>query len=51
MTRVASPPRGVINMGMADGHAEPVKLPRLWNYSWHAGWNLAAVPNPLPNPN
>jgi len=31
-------PPGAINMGLADGHAELVKLQNLWNYSWHRDW-------------
>ena len=30
---------GGINMGMADGRAQLVKLDTLWNYYWHLGWN------------
>jgi prepilin-type N-terminal cleavage/methylation domain-containing protein/prepilin-type processing-associated H-X9-DG protein len=29
---------GRINMGLADGHAELVKLQTLWNYYWHLNW-------------
>lgn len=29
---------GAINMGMADGHTELVRLEALWNYSWHRDW-------------
>jgi len=29
---------GAINMGLADGHAEQVKLQTLWNYYWHLRW-------------
>jgi len=47
----ASPPPGAINMGMADGHAEMVGLPKLWTYYWHLNWNPGSVLNPLPNPN
>ena len=47
----ASPPRGTINLGLADGHAENVRLPSLWNYYWHKDWNASAVPHPLPHPN
>ena len=32
-----------INMGMADGHAENVKLQMLWRYEWHRNWNMAVV--------
>ncbi|HXI69935.1 MAG TPA: prepilin-type N-terminal cleavage/methylation domain-containing protein [Verrucomicrobiae bacterium] len=34
---------GAINMGMADGHAEPVKLRNLWTLYWHAQWNPSLV--------
>ena len=29
---------GAINIGLADGHAELVKLQSLWNYYWHLRW-------------
>jgi prepilin-type N-terminal cleavage/methylation domain-containing protein/prepilin-type processing-associated H-X9-DG protein len=29
---------GAINMGLADGHVELVKLQSLWNYSWSYNW-------------
>ena len=29
---------GAINMGMADGHVELVKLEDLWKYYWHLDW-------------
>jgi prepilin-type N-terminal cleavage/methylation domain-containing protein len=38
-----SKPQGGIDMGMADGHAEYVKLVNLWNYEWHNGWNPSRV--------
>ena len=28
---------GAVNMVFADGHAELVKLPRLWQLTWHRG--------------
>ncbi len=37
---------GLINMGLADGHAEPVFLKRLWDYNWHAQWKSTSIPNP-----
>ncbi len=37
---------GAINMNFADGHGELVKLPNLWNYYWHLGWNPALVTGP-----
>jgi prepilin-type N-terminal cleavage/methylation domain-containing protein len=41
-TPVANLP-GSIDMGFTDGHAELVKLPRLWQLYWHARWNPALV--------
>jgi prepilin-type processing-associated H-X9-DG protein len=29
---------GAINMGMADGHTELVKLENLWDFYWHRDW-------------
>lgn len=29
---------GALNIGMADGHVELVKLEQLWNCSWHRDW-------------
>jgi prepilin-type N-terminal cleavage/methylation domain-containing protein len=29
---------GAINMGLADGHTELVKLEDLWKYYWHLNW-------------
>jgi len=29
---------GAIDMGLADGHTELVKLEDLWNYYWHLDW-------------
>src|SRR6266567_3790694 len=29
---------GAINMGLADGHTELVKLDDLWKYYWHLDW-------------
>jgi prepilin-type N-terminal cleavage/methylation domain-containing protein/prepilin-type processing-associated H-X9-DG protein len=29
---------GAINIGFVDGHAESVKLERLWYIDWHKGW-------------
>jgi prepilin-type N-terminal cleavage/methylation domain-containing protein len=37
---------GAINLSCADGHAQLVKLPDLWNYYWHANWNPALVKGP-----
>jgi prepilin-type N-terminal cleavage/methylation domain-containing protein/prepilin-type processing-associated H-X9-DG protein len=37
---------GAINMGMADGHAELVKLQTLWNYYWHLNWVTPATRPP-----
>ena len=37
---IKSPLPGLINMGLADGHVEAVKLQNLWNYHWHYNWKL-----------
>ena len=37
---------GSIDMGFADGHAEPVRLEDLWNYYWHLDWQPPAVRPP-----
>jgi prepilin-type processing-associated H-X9-DG protein len=29
---------GAVNVGFYDGHAEPVKLDRLWQLYWHVGY-------------
>jgi len=34
---------GSIEMGMADGHAENVKLQMLWRYYWHRNWDMTIV--------
>jgi prepilin-type N-terminal cleavage/methylation domain-containing protein len=34
---------GAINMGLADGHTELVKLEDLWNYYWHRDWQPPAT--------
>ncbi len=34
---------GVINMGFADGHTEPVKLENLWTLYWHLDWQPPAT--------
>ncbi|HXF10794.1 MAG TPA: prepilin-type N-terminal cleavage/methylation domain-containing protein [Desulfuromonadaceae bacterium] len=36
---------GGINIGMADGHVELVKLENLWQLAWHLNW---ATPSPRP---
>jgi prepilin-type N-terminal cleavage/methylation domain-containing protein len=36
---------GIINMGLADGHAESVQLENLWTYYWHVDWQ---PPSPRP---
>jgi prepilin-type N-terminal cleavage/methylation domain-containing protein/prepilin-type processing-associated H-X9-DG protein len=37
---------GAINMSFADGHAQLVKLPQLWTFYWHLGWNPVLVIGP-----
>jgi len=39
---------GGVNVGFFDGHAQLVKLPKLWQLYWHAQWSPNLVPNPLP---
>ena len=34
---------GAINMGLADGHTELVKLEDLWKYYWRLDWQPPAV--------
>jgi len=34
----AQPLPGALNMGMADGHVELVKLENLWQCTWHLNW-------------
>jgi prepilin-type N-terminal cleavage/methylation domain-containing protein/prepilin-type processing-associated H-X9-DG protein len=36
---------GAVNLGLADGHVEMVRLENLWQYEWHVNW---AAPNPRP---
>ena len=33
-----------INVAFADGHAETVQLPDLWNLKWHSLWNPMDLP-------
>ena len=33
-----SAPPGAVDIAMGDGHAELVKLPKLWTYYWHRDW-------------
>lgn len=41
----SQPMTGAINLGMADGHVEMVKLENLWQCYWHLNWS---TPNPRP---
>jgi len=34
---------GAGTMGLVDGHAETVKLQRMWRYYWHMNWNMGIV--------
>ncbi len=36
-------PKGSLDMALGDGHVELVKLPNLWSYNWHRGWNLSTA--------
>jgi prepilin-type N-terminal cleavage/methylation domain-containing protein len=37
---------GALNIGMADGHEELVKLERLWQLYWHLNWTAPATRPP-----
>jgi len=39
-----SAPSGAVDLGAYDGHVEAVKLPKLWNYTWHRNWGEPNVP-------
>ncbi len=41
---------GSINMGFVDGHAQSVKLEKLWTLYWHNRWDPNKVPPPHPAP-
>jgi prepilin-type N-terminal cleavage/methylation domain-containing protein/prepilin-type processing-associated H-X9-DG protein len=41
-----SPPKGAINVALADGHVELTFLPDLYNYYWHRSWSPASVTGP-----
>ena len=41
-----TPLPGAINMGLADGHVEQVKLQNLWTYYWHRNWQPPTVRPP-----
>ena len=36
-------PAGAVNIGMADGHAELVKLEQLWKFDWHLDWKPPGI--------
>lgn len=40
--RVTSPLPGAVNMGMADGHVQQVKLENLWFLTWHKDYEIPA---------
>ena len=41
-----TPLRGGVNLVFADGHANLVNLPRLWQLTWHKGYVPPANPPP-----
>jgi prepilin-type N-terminal cleavage/methylation domain-containing protein/prepilin-type processing-associated H-X9-DG protein len=45
-----SPPKGAINVVLADGHVELTFLPDLFNYYWHRNWSPASVTGSTLNP-
>jgi prepilin-type N-terminal cleavage/methylation domain-containing protein/prepilin-type processing-associated H-X9-DG protein len=44
----ASKAPGAVNVSFFDGHAQLIKLPKLWTLTWHAQWNQNLVSSPLP---
>jgi len=40
---ITSPPKGAVNVALADGHVELSFLPDLYNYYWHRNWSPASV--------
>lgn len=40
--KIFDPLPGAINMGFMDGHAELVKLERLWSFYWHRDYKVPA---------
>ena len=42
-TSPAQPPKGGVNVGLFDGHAEFSKLVNLWSYTWHNNWDQSKV--------
>ncbi|MGB1125568.1 MAG: prepilin-type N-terminal cleavage/methylation domain-containing protein [Phycisphaeraceae bacterium] len=40
-------PKATVNVVFMDGHAEPVWMPDLWQYDWHAQWQDPA-PKEIP---
>jgi prepilin-type N-terminal cleavage/methylation domain-containing protein/prepilin-type processing-associated H-X9-DG protein len=44
-TAAQLPPKGGVNGGFADGHAEFSPLPHLWSYNWHKDWGRVVKVN------
>ena len=38
------PVRAAINVGFADGHAQPVRVKDLWSLYWHDQWTASGPP-------
>jgi prepilin-type N-terminal cleavage/methylation domain-containing protein/prepilin-type processing-associated H-X9-DG protein len=47
---ITSPPKGAINVALADGHVELSFLADLYNYTWHRNWSQASVTGPTLQP-
>jgi prepilin-type N-terminal cleavage/methylation domain-containing protein/prepilin-type processing-associated H-X9-DG protein len=45
------PPKGVLNVGMGDGHVESSRLVNLWSYNWHRNWNPGIAKPGVPKQN
>ena len=45
------PPKGLLFLGLGDGHVEPSRLINLWSYNWHRNWNAAIAKPGIPTQN
>jgi prepilin-type N-terminal cleavage/methylation domain-containing protein/prepilin-type processing-associated H-X9-DG protein len=45
------PPKGMLNIALADGHVETTRLINLWSYNWHRNWNQSIAKPSVPSQN
>ncbi|HEY1788045.1 MAG TPA: prepilin-type N-terminal cleavage/methylation domain-containing protein [Verrucomicrobiae bacterium] len=45
------PPKGLLDIGLGDGHVESTRLINLWNYNWHKSWNFSIAKPGIPTQN